>query len=331
MANNPNITSFSGIMIEDYNGTGTCLTPPSMTTAQSNALVNTTDPLNPIKPGTLIYNIDVASAQVFQGGAWVNVGGGGGAGNVTAPANTKANAISAWSGDDSTTLKNTTVTATAGALVAPTSMSSPSVLVTNGVNTATITAGAGNSTLVLPAAAGVNGQVLSTNGNAGVLSWVNNAGGGVVGPVGSVVGNIATWGDITGDSLVSTGIPINGNLIGTAGTTSFTGQSVTLSGVLTTNQIIVSGVGGGNSTLLDSKATAPNVVFNLPPTIGAANNILLTDGAGNASWGAANTVLAPQVGIANAPVTVILAGADGKNVTIVINDQGIITNVAVAG
>ena len=71
------ITQLSGLQI-NYKDNNSCLNPPIVTTAERNALINSNDPANKIKPGTIVYNSDDNAMQVFQGGAWVALEAGAG-------------------------------------------------------------------------------------------------------------------------------------------------------------------------------------------------------------------------------------------------------------
>jgi hypothetical protein len=71
------ITQLSGLQI-NYKDSNSCLNPPIVTTIERNALINSNDPANKIKAGTIVYNSDDNAMQVFQGGAWVALEAGAG-------------------------------------------------------------------------------------------------------------------------------------------------------------------------------------------------------------------------------------------------------------
>lgn len=71
------ITQLSGLQI-NYKDSNSCLNPPIVTTIERNALINSNDPANKIKAGTIVYNSDDNAMQVFQGGDWVALEAGAG-------------------------------------------------------------------------------------------------------------------------------------------------------------------------------------------------------------------------------------------------------------
>lgn len=146
------VTAFSAVQIDngtqgggDFNRS-TGLTPPTVTTAQSNTMVNTNDEANAVQPGTLIFNSDngVTAIQYSTGG--------------------KLGAVN-W----------VTLDGKAGGPV-------PNLTVTNGNGSTLITTAAtvAKTPLVLPANDGNPDDILSTDG-AGNTSWTAAGAGTVTG------------------------------------------------------------------------------------------------------------------------------------------------------
>ena len=96
------ITQLSSLQI-NYKDENSCFNLPIVTTAERDALVNTDDPAKPIKDGTMVYNSEATSGQVYQNGEWVNVGGGDPAANVvTSEDNGQKDYLVAYAGNDRT-------------------------------------------------------------------------------------------------------------------------------------------------------------------------------------------------------------------------------------
>ncbi len=161
----------------------------------------------------------------------------------------------------------------------------------------TITA---NYTLTLPTTAGASGQVLSTNGS-GVLSWVNdsNALTSVFGRTGVVV---ATAGDYTATQITNTAAGNIAAVTAQAAINELDTEKVAkagdaMTGALTMNaqnEVRYADSDSSNFVAIRSPATvSSNVTLTLPNTVGSANQVLSTDGAGVLSW----------MAIPSAPVT----------------------------
>jgi hypothetical protein len=128
-------------------------------------------------------------------------------------------------------------------------------------------------TLAFPATAGTNGQVLTSNGAGGSTWGAGGGGGGTPGGASSQVqyNNAGAFGGVAGFTFD-----------GTAGIT--LGVSSTTTGSL----VLASSTSAFKTTLRSSTNTA-NWTFTLPTGPGNLDETLITDGAGNTSWGVAGS------------------------------------------
>ena len=80
------ITQVTGLQI-NYKDENSCLNPPIVTTEERDKLVNSNDPDQPIKDGTIVFNSDTNVMEFFQGSTktWIVMQGGAGTGDVTGP------------------------------------------------------------------------------------------------------------------------------------------------------------------------------------------------------------------------------------------------------
>lgn len=105
------ITQLSSLQI-NYKDEYSCFNPPIVTTEEREDLVNTDDPKNPIKDGTLIFNSDSGYAEYYSAnhGDWIQIKeGGGGTGDVTGPKNAKDNNIAVFDGTTGKVIKDSGV------------------------------------------------------------------------------------------------------------------------------------------------------------------------------------------------------------------------------
>jgi hypothetical protein len=137
------------------------------------------------------------------------------------------------------------------------------------VNNLTIKTGANTVswTLTFPTGPGTAGQTLITDGT-GNLTWGAGGGGGT--PAGA-----------------NTQVQFNnaGSFGASANFTYTTGTSTL--GLGTAGKLSIGNTAGTFSTTIQAGASTANWTLTLPPTAGAAGEVLTTDGAGNATWGVA--------------------------------------------
>ena len=80
------ITQLSSLQI-NYKDQNSCFNPPIVTTKEREALVNTDDPKQPIKDGTLVFNSDTGYEEYYSQakGGWIQIKENAGGGNVSGP------------------------------------------------------------------------------------------------------------------------------------------------------------------------------------------------------------------------------------------------------
>ncbi len=111
------------------------------------------------------------------------------------------------------------------------------------------------TTFTLPAADGLNGQLLQTNG-LGVLSFVTNNNGDVTGPAASTAGNVPTYAGTSGKILNDSGVAI------------------------TNIPTIATGAGAANNLILSNAAgkTLKATAYTVPGTICTTGQVFKSDG-----------------------------------------------------
>jgi hypothetical protein len=96
------ITQLSGLQI-NYKDSNSCFNLPIMTTDERDALINTNDPANRIKNGTMIFNSDNNLVQYYQikngVGVWISVAKGAGTGDVVGPNSSTTGNLASFSND----------------------------------------------------------------------------------------------------------------------------------------------------------------------------------------------------------------------------------------
>ena len=106
------ITQLSGLQL-NYKDSNSCFNLPIMTTAERDALVNTNDPTNPIKNGTMIFNSDTNFIQYYQitstSKNWIDVKPGMGAGDVVGPSSSVTGHLASFSDDTGKEIKDSGV------------------------------------------------------------------------------------------------------------------------------------------------------------------------------------------------------------------------------
>jgi len=171
------------------------------------------------------------------------------------------------------------------------------ILEETGAGTDTITLQAPASiaasyTLTLPVDDGLSGQSLTTDG-AGNLSWQASLGN-VTGPVSSTDNAIARFDGTTGQLIQNSSVTIDDS-----------GNALVPGTLTTKTSLILEDPGAGTNTVTLRSATplGASYTLTLPTTDGNANQLLLTDGAGNLSWVSNGSLYSggvnPQLGAGN--------------------------------
>jgi hypothetical protein len=151
----------------------------------------------------------------------------------------------------------------------------------------------------LPSADGSNGQVLSTNG-AGILSWVNQASGGISALTGDVsasgTGSVAaTVASVGGSSAANVhAAELLANAATSANTAStivkrdasgnFTAGAITATSLTASSGVLFKDSGANTITLQAPTTATGSYALKLPTSAGTSGYVLSTDGTGNLSW-----------------------------------------------
>lgn len=103
------ITQLSGLQL-NYKDSNSCFNLPIMTTNERDAIINTNDPANPIKNGTMIFNSDDNLVQYYQitttEKKWIDVKSGAGTGDVVGPPSSITGNLASFSDDTGKGIKD---------------------------------------------------------------------------------------------------------------------------------------------------------------------------------------------------------------------------------
>ncbi len=158
---------------------------------------------------------------------------------------------------------------------------------------------------ILPDVDGAVGDYLKTDG-AGNLGWDSPPGGGdVVGPGAATDHAIARWDGVGGALLQDSGVLIDD-----------TGHLWLRGG----NEVRFYDVGNSNYIGFEAPALSADQIWVLPDADGNANDVMITDGAGNLSWAAIVDYLGCTI---SCPTNVLIesTGGGGTDVTITATDD----------
>jgi hypothetical protein len=101
------ITQLSSLQI-NYKDQNSCLNPPIVTNTERDALVNTNDPNNPIKNGTLVFSSTDNCLQYYNSSSkqWIQIKPGAGTGDVTGPSTSVTNNIAVFNDTSGKVIKD---------------------------------------------------------------------------------------------------------------------------------------------------------------------------------------------------------------------------------
>jgi hypothetical protein len=185
---------------------------------------------------------------------------------------------------------------------------------------------ASNVTWTLPAADGSNGQLLSTNGS-GVLAWVSNANGDVVGPASSTDNAFARFDSTTGKLLQNS----TGATLDDTGIPTFTG-SVIVNGTSASSANLVlfedTDNGTNKATLIAPASLGSDITVTLPDitsTIGFRNIPPVGTKTGSYTLATSDVGEYVQVGSGGSITIPDATFAEGDAISIFNNTSGSIT------